>query len=177
MKIANIATTIMTLAIISIASNPANAEVTGKTVSAQSGFTCPPIRKGGTAHQRAAIRALLPSGEAMEDPAQLNASVAGLKRLGLSKTLITDHLIGAYCESIAHNGYLSDDEKTDDVRQFAGQVTHLVFNEADVSDISLNVLLKPSVVDAVNVKAQASGSVCGTMDVPNHRSGRAKALD
>jgi hypothetical protein len=157
MKISNIATAIVTVAVISIASNSANAEVAGKTVSAQSGFSCPPIRKGGTPHQRAAIRKLIPSGNALEDPAQLNASVEGLKRLGLSKTLVTDHLIGAYCTNIARNGLLSDAEKTEDVREFATQVTHLVYDEHAVSDISLNVLLKPSVVDAVNVKAQASG--------------------
>jgi hypothetical protein len=157
MKIANIATTILTVAVISIALNPANAAVARKTVSAQTGFTCPPIRKGGTPTERAAIRKLIPSGGALEDPAQLNASVEGLKRLGLSKVWVTDHLIGAYCTNIARNGVLSGAEKTEDVRTFAAQVTHHVYNEDDVSDISLNVLLKPSVADAVNVKAQASG--------------------
>jgi hypothetical protein len=56
----------------------------------------PPIRKGGTPTERAAIRKLIPSGSALKDPAQLNASVKGLKRLGLSKVWVTDHLIGAY---------------------------------------------------------------------------------
>src|ERR1700761_55454 len=157
MKILNIATTIITVAVISTVLTPANAAVTGKTVSAQTGFPCPPIRKGGTPTERAAIRKLIPSGNALEHPAQLNASVSELKRLGLSKVLVTDHLIGAYCTSIARNGALSDAEKTEDVRAFAAQVTHLVYHEDNVSDISLNVLLKPSVADAVNVKAQASG--------------------
>jgi hypothetical protein len=157
MKIAKIATAIMTIGIISIALSPANAETAGKTISAQHGFTCPPVRDGATAHQRAAIRRLIPSGEALENPAQINASISGLTRLGLSKTLITDHLIGAYCANVARNGDLSDAEKTEDVRQFAGQVTNLVFHEDEVSDISINVLLNPSVVDAVNVKAQAAG--------------------
>ena len=80
-----------------------------------------------------------------------------MKRLGLSKVWVTDPLIGAYCTNVAHNGARSDTGKTEDVREFAGQVTHLVYNEDGVSDISLNVLLKPSVADAVNVKAQASG--------------------
>ena len=157
MKIINIATTIMTVAVISTILNPANAAVTGKTVSGETGFTCPPIRKGGTPTERAAIRKLIPSGSALEDPAQLNASVNGLKRLGLSKVWVTDHLIGAYCTNIARNGALSEAEKTEDVRAFAAQVTHLIYHEDDVSDISLTVLLKPSVADAVNVKAQASG--------------------
>jgi hypothetical protein len=157
MKITNIAATIMTAAIISTALSPANAEVSGKTISTQSGFSCPPIRKGGAPAERAAIRALIPSGAALEDPVRLNASVEGLKRLGLSKLWVTDHLIGAYCTNIARKGFLTDAEKTEDVRAFAAQITHLVYNEENVSDISLNVLLKPSVADAVNVKAQASG--------------------
>src|ERR1700722_18339362 len=110
MKIVNIATTMMTAAIISIALNPANAEVAGKSISAHSGFTCPPVRSGVTSHQRAAIRALLPAGDALNDPAQLNASISGLKRLGLSNTLVTDHLIGAYCATVAHNSNLSEAE-------------------------------------------------------------------
>ena len=157
MKITNIAAAIMTVAIISIALNPARAEVAGKTAPTQSGFSCPPLRTGATPHQRAAIRALIPSGDAIEDPAQLTASIEGLKRLGLSKVRVTDHLIGAYCTNIAGNGLLSEAEKTEDVREFAAQVTHRVYDEEYVSDISLNVLLKPSVVDEVNVKAQASG--------------------
>jgi hypothetical protein len=156
-KITKIVTTTMTVAIISIALKPANAEVAGKTIPTQSGFTCPPHVKGATARQREAIRALLPSRDAMDDSAQLNASITGLRRLGLSKTLVADHLIGAYCVTIAHNSYLSDAEKTEDVRQFASQITPLVYNDEGVSDIVLNVPLKPSVVGEVNVKAQASG--------------------
>jgi hypothetical protein len=157
MKITKVASIIMTGAIISIALKPANAEVVGKTVPMKSGFTCPHPVKGTTARQREAIRALLPPGDAMDDPAQLNASIRGLKRFGLSKTLVADHLIGDYCITVAHNSLLSDAEKTEDVRQFASQITPLVYNDDDVSDIVLNVLLKPSVLDEVNVKAQASG--------------------
>jgi hypothetical protein len=96
MKIANITATIMTVAIIFVALNPTNAAVTGISASAQTGFSCPPVRKGGTPTERAAIRKLIPSGSALEDPAQLNASVKGLKRLGLSKVWVTDHLIGRH---------------------------------------------------------------------------------
>jgi predicted HicB family RNase H-like nuclease len=43
------------------------------------------------------------------------------------------------------------------VRQFASRITAIVYSEEDISDIVLNVLLKPSIVDQVNLKAQASG--------------------
>jgi predicted HicB family RNase H-like nuclease len=157
MKIAKIALMIMIGAIIPAATNPVNAQQAGKISQAQSGFACPSPVRGATARQRKAIRTLLPSGEAMNDPVQLNASIAGLKRLGLSKATVADHLIGAYCTTMARNSKLSDAEKTEDVRQFASQITPLVYNDEQVSDIALNVFLKPSVVDAVNIKAQASG--------------------
>lgn len=157
MKITEFATIMMTVTIIWMALNPANAAVAGKTISTQSGFKCPPHVTGATARQREAIRAMLPSGDAMNDPAQLNASIEGLKRLGLSKTLVADHLIGAYCATVARGSRLSDAEKTEDVRQFASQITPLVYHDADVADVILNVPLKPSVVDEVNLKAQANG--------------------
>ncbi|TFW56704.1 hypothetical protein CT676_34015 [Bradyrhizobium sp. MOS001] len=93
----------------------------------------------------------------MNDLARLNASIDGLRRLGLSQTLIVDHLIGAYCPTVAKDNSLSDAEKTAKVRRFASRITVLVHREEDISEILLYVPLKPSVVDAVNAKAQASG--------------------
>jgi hypothetical protein len=52
----------------------------------------------------------------MDNPVQLNASIDGLKRLGLSRTLIIDHLIGAYCPTVAQNSSLSNAEKAVEVR-------------------------------------------------------------
>jgi hypothetical protein len=46
---------------------------------------------------------------------------------------------------------------SEDVRQFGSQITALVCNDEDVSYIVLKVFSRPSVVDEVNVKAQASG--------------------
>jgi hypothetical protein len=125
--------------------------------AALSNFVCPEAIKGTTPDKRAEIRALLPSGDAMEDPTRLNASIDKLRRLGLSQTLIVDHLIGAYCPTVAENTSLSDSEKTLKVRQFASRITVLVYREEDLSEILLNVPLKPSIVDEVNAKAEASG--------------------
>jgi hypothetical protein len=151
MKIVKIASTIIVGAIVSIASNSAMA------ASARSGFVCPKTIEGTTPDKRGEIRALLPSGNALDNPAQLRIGIDELKRLGLSNTLIVDHLIGAYCPTVAQNTSLSDAQKATQIRQFAGRITAIVYSEEDVSDIVLNVLLSPSIVDQVNLKAQASG--------------------
>lgn len=132
-------------------------QLTMPAEAALSNFVCPETIKGTTPDKRAEIRTLLPSGDAMENPTRLNASIDELRRLGLSQTLIVDHLIGAYCPTVAENTSLSDSEKTSKVRQFASRITVLVYREEDVSEILLNVPLKPSVVDEVNAKAEASG--------------------
>jgi hypothetical protein len=125
--------------------------------AASSTFVCPYTIEGATPEKRDEIRTLLPQGNAMDDPARLNASIDGLRRLGLSQTSIVNHLIGAYCPTVAQEGALSDAEKTAKVRQFASRITALVHREEDISEILLNVPLKPSVVDQVTAKAQESG--------------------
>jgi hypothetical protein len=79
-------------------------------------FECPKTIEGTTPDKRAEIRTLLPSENVMDNPVQLNASIDGLKRLGLSRTLIIDHLIGAYCPTVAQNSSLSNAEKAVEVR-------------------------------------------------------------
>jgi hypothetical protein len=159
MRIAKIASTIIVGAIVSIASNSAMAEAVGNGIAApvQSGFMCPTTIEGTTPDKRAEIRALLPSGNALDNPAQLGASIDGLKRVGLSRTLIIDHLIGAYCPTVVHNISLSDPQKATQLSQFASRITALVYSEEDLSEIVLNVLLRPSIVDRVNLIAKASG--------------------
>ena len=103
------------------------------------------------------IRAVLPIENALDKPAQLNASIAELKRLGLSRTLIADHLIGAYCPTVARSSTLSDAEKAEDVRLYAKRITALVYGQDHISDIILNVPLQPSVADLVTHAAQESG--------------------
>jgi hypothetical protein len=157
MKKLIIASTMLNAALVSASLYSARAEVADKAIPAQSAFACPSAVNGATAEQREKIRELLPSGNALQDPARLNASIDGLKRLGLSKTMIVDHLVGAYCATVARDKPLSDTAKTAEVRRFASRITPIVDNEENVSEISLNVLLRPSVVDKVNAEAQAGG--------------------
>lgn len=129
----------------------------GLTLPAQAGFKCPLTIEGTTPEKRAEIEKLLPPGNAIDDPDRLNASIDGLRRLGLSRSQIVNHLIGAECPMIARNGSLSDKEKTARVRRYASRITALVYNVENASEIVLDVPLKPAIVDQVNAKAQQSG--------------------
>jgi hypothetical protein len=80
-----------------------------------------------------------------------------LHRDGMSKSLIVDHLIGAYCPMVARDHSVTDVEKTALVQRFSDQVTRLVYSLASDLDIIINVPLTPDVVDAVNTVAKKQG--------------------
>ncbi|MEY9152615.1 hypothetical protein [Bradyrhizobium japonicum] len=129
----------------------------GATLPAQGAkmsFECPESIDETTPAKRAEIQKLLPVGNAMDDPGRLNSSIDALRRLGLSRTLIIDHLIGAYCPTVARDNSLSDADRTAKVRRFASRLTVLVY---DVEEASLNVPLKPSMVDEVTARARKAG--------------------
>ena len=132
----------------------------GATIPAQASrtsFECPEPIDEATPEKRAEIQKLLLLGNAMDNPGRLNASIDALRRLGLSKTLIIDHLIGAYCPTVVRDNSLSDADKTARVRRFASRITALVYDVEEASEIILTVPLKPSMVDEVNAKAQKDG--------------------
>jgi hypothetical protein len=109
MKIVRLASAIVVGTIVSTASNSAMAQAAGNPIPtpARAGFVCPKTIEGTTPGKGAEIRTLLPSGNALDNPAQLRASIDELKRFGLSNTLIIDHLIGAYAQDVS----LSDAQK------------------------------------------------------------------
>ena len=75
----------------------------------------------------------------------------------MSKSLIIDHLVGAYCPMVVRDAPLTETEKADLVRRFTGQVTMLVYSLESGLDIIINVPLTPDVVDAVNIVAKRQG--------------------
>jgi hypothetical protein len=52
---------------------------------------------------------------------------------------------------------LSDAEKTSKVRRFAERVAVLVYDVENESGVFVNILLKPSVLDEINAKAEKDG--------------------
>jgi hypothetical protein len=75
MKIVRIASAIVVGTIVSTASNSAMAQAAGNPIPtpARAGFVCPKTIEGTTPGKGAEIRTLLPSGNALDNPAQLRA--------------------------------------------------------------------------------------------------------
>ena len=120
-------------------------------------FECPSPFKPNTAAKLEQIKGLLPGANAMSDINQLSATIATLRRDGMSKRLIIDHLIGAYCPMVVQEASLTDDEKAARVARFSGQVTRLVYSLESGLDIIVNVPLTPDIVDSVNDIAKKQG--------------------
>jgi hypothetical protein len=75
----------------------------------------------------------------------------------MSKRLIVDHLIGAYCPRVVRDASLTEAEKGARVARFSGQVTQLVYSLESGLDIIINVPLTPDIADAVNDIAKKQG--------------------
>jgi len=120
-------------------------------------FECPSPFKPNTAAKLEQIKGLLPGTSAMSDINQFNATIAALRRDGMSKRLIVDHLIGAYCPMVAREASLTEAEKAARVARFSGQITRLVYSLESGLDIIINVPLTPDIVDAVNDTAKKQG--------------------
>lgn len=120
-------------------------------------FECPNPFTASTPAKLEQVKGLLPNVNAMADVGLLNDAIGTLRREGMSKRLIIDHLVGAYCPMIARDAALTDPEKATLVQRFSGQVTRLVYSLESGLDIIINVPLTPDVVDAVNTIAKQQG--------------------
>lgn len=128
--------------------------LTNVPASAAETFECPNPFKPNTPAKLEEIKGLLPDAGAMANIGQLTVAINTLRREGMSKNLIIDHLIGAYCPMVAQG---SDAEKSALVRRFSGQVTRLVYSLESGLDIIVNVPLTPDIIDAVNTVAKKQG--------------------
>jgi hypothetical protein len=120
-------------------------------------FECPSPFKPNTPAKLEQIKGLLSGANAMSDLNQLSATIATLRREGMPKRVIIDHLIGAYCPTMARETSLTGAEKAARVARFSGQVTRLVYSLESGLDIIINVPLTPDIVDAVNTIAKKQG--------------------
>jgi hypothetical protein len=120
-------------------------------------FQCPLPSNPNNPAKLEQIRGLLPDVNTMTNIEQLNTAIATLRRDGMSKSVIIDHLVGAYCPMVVREAQRTDAEKTALVRRFTGQVTRLVYSLESGLDIIINVPLTPDVVDAVNSLARKQG--------------------
>ena len=120
-------------------------------------FQCPLPSNPNDPAKLEQIRGLLPDVNTMKNIERLNATIATLRRDGVSKSLMIDHLVGAYCLMVVREAPLTEAEKAALVRRFTGQVTRLVYSLESGLDIIINVPLTPDVVDAVNSVAEKQG--------------------
>jgi hypothetical protein len=115
-------------------------------------FECPLPVKPTTPAKLQEIQRLLPDDNAMANIERLNATIGALRQGGMSKSLIIDHLVGAYCPMVAQEA-----EKNAHLRRFTGQVTQLVYSLESGLDIIINVPLTPDVVAVLNETASKQG--------------------
>jgi len=120
-------------------------------------FECPSPFKPNTPAKLEQIKSRLPNANVMVNINQLSDTIAALRREGMSKRLIVDHLIGAYCPMVVQEASLTDIEKAARVARFSGQVTRLVYSLESGLDVIINVPLTPDIVDAVNDIAKKQG--------------------
>ncbi|CAH1669917.1 hypothetical protein [Chelatococcus asaccharovorans] len=126
------------------------------TPASAAGFSCPwkPIADG---KQAANVEKLLPTGDAFDDIAQLNAAVYALRQQGTPETLVIDSLVAAYCPVVASNTALTDAQKSARVMRFAARVMRTVYSLDNADAIILDVPLRPTLVEAARAKAKAAG--------------------
>src|SRR5947207_11483654 len=74
-------------------------------------FECPSPFRPNTPAKLEQIKGLLPNANVMVNINQLSDTIATLRREGMSKRLIADHLIGAYCPMVVQEASLTDAEK------------------------------------------------------------------
>ena len=120
-------------------------------------FQCPSFSRPNNPAKLEQIRDLLPNAGAMMNIERLSATIASLRRDGMSKSLIIDHLVGAYCPMVVREAAVDDTEKAALVQRFTGQVTRLVYSLESGLDIIVNVPLSPDIVDTVNSLAKEQG--------------------
>jgi hypothetical protein len=88
----------------------------------------------------------------------------------MSKHLIIEHLVDAYCPVVAQESSLTETEKAAQLQRFTGQITQLVYSLESGLDIIINVPLTPDIVAVLNATASKhslSGTAWIAMTVEN----------
>jgi hypothetical protein len=84
--------------------------------------------------------------------------VNDMRSRGLSSGMIVDHLVAAYCPSVAAQSGLSDNQRAHLVRRFAREATGYVYTYAGSGEtaVLVDVPLSPDLLDRVNQAAVAA---------------------
>jgi len=89
----------------------------------------------------------------------LTAVVRRLSGEGVSRALIVDHAVAAYCPLVAKDDSLSFDRKREAVRRFAAELTGIVYDPAVQTDtaIILSLPVKPDLSEKIDLAATKAG--------------------
>ena len=128
------------------------------TLSAQpDGFQCSAPSKPNDPAMLERINGQLPDVSAMTNMEKLTATIDVLRREGMQKTRMVDHLVSAYCGKVAEDTTLTGSEKHALLQRFTGQVTALVYSLGSGLQVIVNVPLTPDILDAVTDVAKQQG--------------------
>ena len=144
------------LYIVAIALTLVAAQARSQDVTGAGRFSCSGPPASDASPDPASIKHLFDNITDAPDNKQVADVVAELRNQGLTPPTIVDHLVGAYCPSVAALAGLSDAEKTNLVRRFARQVTSYVYTFADVGELSIliDIPLSPALLDRIDQAAK-----------------------
>ncbi|GGG43800.1 hypothetical protein [Chelatococcus composti] len=117
-------------------------------------FVCPDLP--GSA-QTKTIQDLLGSVDPLDRPDQLNAAVDALNKAGVSRAMIIDQIIAAYCPSVAANKNLTPLQKTLRIQRVAAEVSRQVYNITSEEAVLVSVPLPPDTLDKIGALAKQAG--------------------
>lgn len=123
-----------------------------------SGFECPAVGDLATTELEAKIDTLLPTGDVLAQPEKLYEAATLLRDHGMSDASTVNHLIARFCPSVADNSSLSDQQKTDRVRQFASEAAQIVSQQDETVDIIYTIKLEPDLAQRVENFAAKEGT-------------------
>lgn len=81
--------------------------------------------------QASVIENILPADVDLEAPDALQSAIFDLKQSGVADDVILDNLIATYCVYVDAEPGVSDDDKTQQVKDFSEAATQAVFGNAD----------------------------------------------
>lgn len=122
-------------------------------------FTCPDTSASGMAGKASSLDGLYAGATDADASKRLGELMTDLRKSGLKPSMIVDHLVGAYCPLVAADTSLSDEQKTNRVRDFAQQVTGLAYmpSQTDEVDVLVPTSLPPDLLTQVDQAAKRSG--------------------
>ena len=119
--------------------------VGGSGLASAKPLACPTVAPATTVVSASEIAPLAKVTNSVDRAAMLARVVATMRDKGMAPSAIVDSLIASYCPAIAADTSLNDQQKTANVRSFAGQAARAAYAFESADEIILDVSI-PSAV-------------------------------